>query len=332
MILCKFPPYFLRGLGMKNFPSLDSIKNAAERIRPYIHKTPVMTCSSIDDLAGARIFFKCENFQKMGAFKFRGASNAVFSLTEEECKKGVATHSSGNHAAALARAAKLRGIKAIIVMPTTAPSVKKAAVERCGARIVLCEPTQKARQDTLEKIARETGAIVIHPYNDERVIAGQGTAALELLDEIPGLDIVMAPVSGGGLLSGTSIAVKESNPKTLVLGTEPAGADDACRSLKQGKIVLCENPQTIADGLRMSLGEKTFPIIQKYVDDILTVSEEGIIQGMKLVWERMKIVIEPSAAVPVAALLEKKADFTGKRIGVILTGGNVDLDRLPWNQ
>lgn len=315
---------------MNVFPSLDNIKDAAQRIRPYIHKTPVMTCSSIDNLTGARIFFKCENFQKMGAFKFRGASNAVFSLTDDECKKGVATHSSGNHAAALACAAKIRGIKAFIVMPTTAPSVKKAAVERCGAQIVLCEPTQKARQDTLEKIARETGATVVHPYNDDRVMAGQGTSALELLAEIPDLDIVMAPVSGGGLLSGTAIAVKETNPKTSVLGTEPAGADDARRSLKQGKIVLCENPQTIADGLRMSLGDKTFPIIQKYVDDILAVSEEGIIQGMKLVWERMKIVIEPSAAVPVAALLENKADFAGKRIGVILTGGNVDLDRLPW--
>ncbi|MBN1902537.1 pyridoxal-phosphate dependent enzyme [Candidatus Sumerlaeota bacterium] len=317
---------------MKVFSSLDDVRAAAERIRSYIHKTPVMTCSSIDDLIGGRIFFKCENFQKMGAFKFRGASNAVFSLTDKECGKGVATHSSGNHAAALSRAAQIRGIKAIIVMPTTAPSVKKAAVERCGAQIVLCEPTQKARQDTLDHIARETGATVVHPYNDERVIAGQGTAALELTSEIPDLDIITAPVSGGGLLSGTAIAAKETHPRISVLGTEPAGADDAHRSLKLGKIVLCEHPQTIADGLRMSLGEKTFPIIQKYVDDILTVSEEGIIQGMKLVWERMKIVIEPSAAVPVAALFEHKAIFSGKRIGVILSGGNVDLDHLPWSK
>jgi len=308
----------------------DSIRRAADRIRPFIHKTPLLTCSSLDELIGATIFFKCENFQKTGSFKIRGAVNAVFSLTEEEARKGVATHSSGNHAAALSYAANLRGIEATIVMPQNAPSVKKMAVERCGARIVLCEPTQKARQETLEEIARESGASVIHPYNNELVMAGQGTAALEIMEEVPDLDVVVAPVSGGGLLSGTAVAVSETNPATRIFGAEPENADDARRSLKTGKIVACKNPRTIADGLRMSLGEKTFPVIQRYVEDILTVSEEGIIRGMRLIWERMKTVVEPSGAVPLGVLLEKSEFFSGKRIGVILSGGNVDLDRLPW--
>jgi len=311
-------------------PTVQDIKAAAERIRPYIHRTPVLTCESINQLAGANIFFKCENFQKVGAFKIRGASNAVFSLSPEECQKGVATHSSGNHAAALAYAARLRGIPALIVMPHNAPSVKRAAVERYGAQITFCEPTAKARQDTLAEIVRQTGATVVHPYNDYRVIEGQGTAALELMEEVRDMDVILAPVSGGGLLSGTAILVKGISPRTLVMGTEPEGADDAFRSLKEGRIVVCENPKTIADGLRMFLGNLTFPIIQKHVSGIITVSEEAIVQGMKLVWERMKIVIEPSSAVPVAALLEKKFDFRGMRIGVILTGGNVDLDNLPW--
>jgi threonine dehydratase len=315
---------------MTTCPTVQDIKAAAERIKPYILRTPVMTSESINREVESEVFFKCENFQKVGAFKIRGAANAVFSLSDEECRKGVATHSSGNHAAALTYAASLRGIPAFIVMPNNAPSVKRAAVERYGAKIYFCEPTAKARQETLEQVVRQTGATVVHPYNDYRVIAGQGTAALELLEEVPDLDVVLAPVSGGGLLSGTAILVKGISPRTLVMGTEPEGADDAFRSFKEGRIVVCEHPQTIADGLRMFLGDKTFPIIQKHVNGIITVSEEGIIRGMKMVWERMKVVIEPSSAVPVAALLEKKADFAGKRIGVILTGGNVDLDRLPW--
>jgi threonine dehydratase len=328
--MCRKAPFLLRFGNMMSCPTVQDIRAAAERIRPYIHRTPVMTSESINRDVEAEVFFKCENFQKVGAFKIRGASNAIFSLSPEECQKGVATHSSGNHAAALAYAACVRGIPALIVMPHNAPSVKRAAVERYGGKITFCEPTAKARQETLENIVRQTGATVVHPYNDYRVIEGQGTAALELLDQAPDLDVVLAPVSGGGLLSGTAIAVKGISPNTLVMGTEPEGADDAFRSLKEGRIVVCENPKTIADGLRMFLGDLTFPIIRKHVSGIITVSEEAIVRGMKLVWERMKIVIEPSSAVPVAALLEKKADLRGRRIGVILTGGNVDLDNLPW--
>jgi len=315
---------------MITIPTLDDIRDAAEKIKPYIHKTPVMTCQSINRMAGAEIFFKCENLQKVGAFKIRGASNAVFSLTEQQCQKGVATHSSGNHAAALALAARLRNIEAVIVMPKTAPLVKKEAVKRSGAKIVLSEPTQKDREKTLEQVAGEKGMTIIHSYDNPKVIAGQGTSALELLSQAPNLDIVIAPVSGGGLLSGTSIAVKGVSPETQVWGAEPEAANDAYLSLKSGKLVRCDNPQTIADGLRMSLSERTFSIIRKNVTDIITVNEEEIISSMRLVWERMKIIIEPSSAVPVAAVLKNKKNFSGKRIGIIISGGNVDLDRLPW--
>ncbi len=312
--------------------TLADIQAAAERIRPYAHRTPVLTCAGLDALALARgrLFFKCENLQKAGAFKFRGACNAVFSLSEKEAAKGVATHSSGNHAAALALAARLRGIQAHIVMPHTAPGAKKAAVEDYGGRITFSEPTRESRQSTLAAVVEQTGAIYIPSYDDPRIIAGQGTAAAELVEEVPDLDMVLAPVGGGGLISGTAVAVSELSPSTLIIGAEPANADDAYRSLKEGRIVPSCDPQTIADGLLMSLSPLTFGIISERVERIVTVSEEAIVSAMRHVWERMKIVIEPSAAVAVAAVLGNDLDVTGKRVGIILSGGNVDLERLPW--
>jgi threonine dehydratase len=283
-------------------------------------------------MANAELFFKCENFQKVGAFKFRGACNAVFSLSDDGASRGVATHSSGNHAAAVALAAQLRGVEALIVMPKNAPSVKVAAVAGYGGKIVFCEPTLDARESTLTKVVEETRAAFVHPYNDHRVIAGQGSAALELLEEVVGLDVVMTPVGGGGLLSGTALAVSELSPATRVVGAEPEGADDAYHSLQQGRIIPSLEPRTVADGLLTSLGDLTFPIIKAHVHEIVTVSEEAILSGMRHVWERMKIVIEPSAAVPVGVLMEKKIDLSGARIGVILSGGNVDLEKLPWVQ
>jgi threonine dehydratase len=310
--------------------TLTNIYQAAERIRPYAHRTPILTCASLEEQVGARVFMKCENLQKVGAFKFRGACNAVFSLTNEEAARGVVTHSSGNHAQALALAARMRGIPAYIVMPENAPAVKKAAVAGYGGQITFCGPTLKARETTTEQVVEKTGATVIHPYNDYRVIVGQGTAALELLEEIPDLDVVIAPVGGGGLLSGTAIAAKGTSPNIRVIAAEPEMADDAYRSLQAGHIIPSENPKTIADGLLTSLGDKTFSIIREYVEQIVPVSEAGILAAMKFIWERAKIVIEPSAAVPVALLWERKIDLSGLRVGVILSGGNVDLDRLPW--
>jgi threonine dehydratase len=310
--------------------TLDGIREAAKRIKPYIHRTPVLTCQSLNERVGASVYFKCENLQKVGAFKFRGATNAVLSLGEHEAKWGVCTHSSGNHAQALARAAALRGIPAYIVMPKNAPGVKKAAVAGYGGKISFCEPTLEARESTLDRIARETGAVVVHPYNDERVIAGQGTAALEFLEQCPDIDAVIAPVGGGGLLSGTSIAVKGLKPGIRVIAGEPEMADDAYRSLREGKILPSVNPTTIADGLLTSLGTLTFPIIRDHVEQIVTVSEQGIIDSMRFIWERAKIVIEPSSAVAIAVLWEKKIDLRHLRVGVILSGGNVNLERLPW--
>jgi threonine dehydratase len=317
---------------MNSAPGLKEIEEARDRIRDFVHRTPILTCQSINEKVGASLFFKCENFQKAGAFKIRGACNAVFSLPEEEARRGVATHSSGNHAAALALAARWRGVPAYVVMPENAPQIKKTAVAGYGANIFFCKPTLEAREETLARVLASTGSAFIHPYNDARVIAGQGTAGLELCEDEPELDAVMAPVGGGGLLSGTSIAVSAVLPSTMVIGAEPEQADDAYRSLQAGRIVPAGNPQTIADGLRTSLGDMTFAVIQKYVKKIVTVTEEGITEAMRTVWERMKIIIEPSAAVPLATLLTKRIDLSGKRVGVIFSGGNLDLDRLPWQK
>jgi threonine dehydratase len=311
---------------------LEDIRQAHKRISPFIHRTPVLTCRAINDMCGATLFFKCENFQKVGAFKIRGACNAVFSLSDGEARQGVATHSSGNHAAALALAARWRGIRAYVVMPENAPDVKRKAVAGYGGQIIFCEPTLQAREENLAEVVDRTGAAFVHPYNDDRVISGQGTAALELCEEVADLDVVMTPVGGGGLLSGTAIAVSSLSAKIDVIGAEPERADDAHRSFLAGRIIPVQNPDTVADGLRTSLGDLTFPVIRRYVKEIMTVSEEGIIEAMRLVWERMKIIIEPSAAVPLGALLIKGKDLSGKRVGIILTGGNVDLDRLPWSR
>ncbi len=310
---------------------LDSIRAAHERIRPHIHRTPVLTSSRLNEASGSSLFLKCENFQKIGAFKARGATNAVFALDDATARRGVATHSSGNHGAAVARAAKLRGIPAHIVMPSNSAKVKVRAVESYGVHIVFCEPTEKAREATCAEAIKETGATLIHSFENENVVAGQGTAAVELLEDVSDLDVVMCPVGGGGLLSGTAIAVKLMRPKIKVIAVEPANADDAAQSFRAGRRLITEKKFTIADGLRTNVGEPNFAIIQRYVDDIVTVSEEAIVSAMRTIWETMKIVIEPSAAVPYAAILEPVIDVNGKRVGIILTGGNVDLDALPWN-
>lgn len=310
-------------------PTLTDIQQAAERIRPYAHRTPVLTCASLNQQVGAQLFLKCENLQKVGAFKFRGACNAVFALSAAEAERGVVAHSSGNHAQALALAAQLRGIPAYIVMPNNAPAVKKAAVAGYGGQITFCEPTLAAREATQAQVVAATGATVVHPYDNDAVITGQGTAVLELLQEIPDLDVVIAPVGGGGLLSGTAIAATALSPRIRVIGAEPELADDAFRSLAAGKIIPSTNPRTIADGLLTSLGSRNFPIIQQHVEQIVTVSEAAIIAAMKFTWERAKIVIEPSAAVAIGVLWERKIDLTSQRVGIILSGGNVDLERLP---
>lgn len=315
---------------MTAVPTFDDVQKAASRLAGLVHHTPVLTCSSLNERLSAQVFCKCENFQRAGAFKFRGASNAVMSLSDDEAKQGVATHSSGNHGAALALAARRRGVPARIVMPTNAPQSKKAAVAGYGGTIVYCEPTQEAREATLETVVRDTGAAFVHPYDNARVIAGQGTAALELCAEVPELDVILAPVGGGGLVSGTALAAAACSPGTQVVAAEPEAADDACRSLAAGQILPANYPDTVADGLRTSLGQLTFAIIQRHVAQIVTVSEDAIVAAMRYVWERMKIVIEPSSAVPIAALLDDRLHVSGKRVGVILTGGNVDLERLPW--
>jgi threonine dehydratase len=312
------------------FLDLDSIRAAHERIRLYINHTPVLTSSRLDDASGASLFFKCENFQKIGAFKARGATNAVFSLDDATALCGVATHSSGNHGAALARAAKLRGIPAHIVMPSNSAKVKVRGVESYGAHVVFCEPTEAARESACEDVIAKTGATLIHSFENEDVIAGQGTAAVELLEGVSDLDLVMCPVGGGGLLCGTAVAAKSMRPKIQVVAVEPANADDAAQSFRAGRLIRIEKKFTIADGLRTNVGAPNFVIIQRYVDDVVTVSEEAIISAMRTIWETMKIVIEPSAAVPYAAIAESRIDIDGKRVGIVLTGGNVDLDALPW--
>jgi len=315
---------------MRKLPVFADIENAHQKIQKYVHRTPVLTSSAINEITGGNLFFKCENFQKAGAFKFRGATNAVFSLSEEEAKKGVATHSSGNHAAALALAAKMRGIPAHIVMPENSPEIKKKAVAGYGAEITYCKPTLQARETTLAKVVAQTGATEIHPYNNFFVIAGQGTAAREMIEDCGDFDCIITPVGGGGLLSGTAISVKHLLPECTVIAAEPAGADDAYRSFQAKRMIPSENPKTIADGLLTSLGERNFAIISEKVDDIVTVSEEKIVEAMRLIWERMKIIIEPSSAVPLGAILEGKIDIQNKKTGVIISGGNLDLGRLPF--
>jgi threonine dehydratase len=312
------------------FPDVVTIREAAGRIKNYINRTPVLTSRSINETFHCEIWFKCENFQKVGAFKARGATNAIFSLDESSLAHGVATHSSGNHAQALSWAASLRKTKAFIVMPSNSSKVKVAAVKNYGGIITFCEPTLEARESTLAKVIAETGATEIHPYNNLRIIAGQATAAKELVEDIPGLDILMAPVGGGGLLSGTALSARFFSPGTRVIAAEPEQANDAYLSFTKKKFFPSVNPDTIADGLRTSLGTLTYPIILDNVHEIVTVSEESIIKAMRYLWERMKILIEPSSAVPFAAIAENKIDAGKKKIGIILSGGNVDLDNLPW--
>lgn len=314
-------------------PTFSDIQQAHKKIKNRIHRTPVLTNRQVDERAGCKVFLKCENFQRVGAFKFRGACHAVFSLSEEEAKKGVATHSSGNHAQAIALAAKMRGVPAYIVMPENSPDVKKRAVKGYGAEITFCESTQQAREATLEEVVQQTDATFIHPYNDPRIIAGQGTSALELLEDYPELDIILVPVGGGGLASGTAIAAAGLKPKLKVIGCEPEIANDAYLSLKTGELQPSKNTQTVADGLRTGLGELTFACLQKHLHSIVTVTEDEIVEAMRFVWERMNIIIEASCAVPVAVLFNDKIPDTGdNNVGIIITGGNVDLDHLPWNE
>ena len=309
---------------------LPAIRSAYGRIQAHIHRTPVLTSSRLDEASGASLFFKCENLQKIGAFKARGATSAVFSLDDASARHGVVTHSSGNHGAAVARAAKLRGIPAYIVMPSNSANVKLQAVQGYGAQVILCEPTEEARDIKCAEVIKETGATLIHSFENEHVIAGQGTAAMELLEDVPNLDVITCPVGGGGLLSGTAIAAKSMRPQVKVIAAEPENADDATQSFRAGRRLVTEKKFTIADGLRTNIGEPNFTIIRHYVDDIVSVSEEAIVSAMRTIWETMKIVVEPSAAVPYAAIQESKIDTRGKRIGIILTGGNVDLGALPW--
>lgn len=305
----------------------EIIEQAHERIRPYIHRTPILTSTGLDEISGCSLYFKCENFQKIGAFKARGALNAVLSLSAEQRAKGIATHSSGNHAQAVARAARMVGVPAFIVMPKNAPEIKKTGVRAYGGQIFECEPTTEARERMLDEVLKQTGAALVHPFNDYAVIAGQGTAAKELIEDAGvKLDVILTPVGGGGLLSGTLLAVKFFSPGTEVVAGEPAGSDDAWRSLQSGKIEPAQS-QTIADGLLTSLGDKTFAIIRQHVKEIITVTDAEIVAAMRLIWERMKIIVEPSCSVPFAAVLKAKEKFAGRKVGIILSGGNVDLQR-----
>ena len=310
--------------------TMADVLAAQARIAPFIHRTPVITSHALDAILGCRAYFKCENLQRAGAFKARGAHNAVFQLSEAQARAGVVTHSSGNHGAALALAARNRGIPATVVMPANAAEVKKSAVARYGARVALCEPTLEARERTTAQILAASGAELVHPYDDLRVMAGQGTVALELLEEVPDLDVVLCPVGGGGLLSGVAVASKALRPAIRVVGAEPEQADDAHRSLRAGRRLPPGHPHTIADGLRGALSERTFAVIRAHADDILTVSEASIITAMRSAWEILKVLIEPSAAVPLALLMQHRTLAAGGRVGVVFSGGNVDLERLPW--
>ncbi len=310
---------------LQPLPSYADVEAAAARIAPHVHRTPVVTSASLDRAAGASLFFKCENLQRVGAFKMRGASNAVWSLGEGEARRGVLTHSSGNHGAALARAATQRGMRSWVVMPENAPASKRRAVEDFGATVVACAPTLQAREATAARLLVETGAVLVHPYDDARVIAGQGTAARELLQEVPDLDLVVAPIGGGGLLSGTAIATAALAPRAAVWGAEPSGADDAQRSLAAGRIVPVDSPRTVADGLRATIGPLPLAVLTAHAVRIATVDDAAILAAMRFFWERTKLIIEPSAAVAVAVLLERAIDAAGARVGVILSGGNLDL-------
>ena len=309
----------------------NDIESAHHRISNFIHNTPILTCENINTETKTSIFFKCDNFQKTGSFKIRGATNTILQLSKKQLTNGVITTSSGNHGAAVSSAASKLGASIKVIMPDNSPKFKVDNVQRYGGEIIFCEPNIKARENTLKKMVQETAATIVHPYNDEKIIAGQGTAAKELLESIPDLDVIIAPVSGGGLLAGTLLAAKNINPNIKIYGAEPKNADDAYQSIKNKKIVFNKTTDTIADGLRAQVGTITFPIIQKYVDGIILVSEEMIIQSMRMIWQRLKIIIEPSSSIVLAALLIKNEQFYNKRIGLILTGGNVDLDTLPWN-
>jgi threonine dehydratase len=311
-------------------PGYDDVLAAEERIRPHIHRTPVLTSTYLNELSGTTLFFKCENFQKAGAFKVRGACNAVFGLDKTTAARGVATHSSGNHALSLSYAAGRRGIPATVVMPRTAPEVKKAAVRSYGGIIVECEPSTSAREAALAEVVAESGADIVHPYNDPRVIAGQATCSRELLEKLGKLDAVVAPIGGGGMISGTCLTLASIAPETTIYAAEPANADDACRSFKAGHIIADDAPQTVADGLKVPLKALTWHFVSNHVEDILLASEQEIVAAMYLTWQRMKIIIEPSSAVPLAVILNNPDIFAGKRVGIIVTGGNVDLDKLPW--
>jgi threonine dehydratase len=325
----------MKGLEMKDFnglivPTFDDVLAAHERVKPYIHRTPVLTSSYLDDLTGARLFFKCENFQKAGAFKVRGACNAVFGLSEEMAARGVATHSSGNHALSLSYAAGRRGIPCHVVMPRTAPQAKKDAVRGYGGMITECEPSTSSREAVFAEVHARTGAEFVHPYNDPRVIAGQGTCSRELMEQVPGLDAVIAPIGGGGMISGTCLTLSALAPEVEVFAAEPLNADDAARSFRAGHIIADDAPETVADGLKVPLKDLTWHFVQGHVKDVLTATEDQIVDAMKLIWKRMKLVMEPSSAVPLACILANRDRFRGRRVGVIVTGGNVDLDALPW--
>ncbi|CTQ65819.1 beta-hydroxyaspartate dehydratase BhcB [Roseibium alexandrii] len=311
-------------------PTLEDMLVAHERIKPHVHRTPVLTSSFLNDLTGAELFFKCENFQKAGAFKVRGASNAVFGLDEETAKSGVATHSSGNHALSLSYAAGRRGIPCHVVMPRTAPQAKKDAVRGYGGIITECEPSTSSREAVFTEVEKKTGAEFVHPYNDPRVIAGQGTCSKELMEQTDGLDMVIAPIGGGGMVSGTCLTLSNLAPGVKIFAAEPEQADDAARSFRAGHIIADDAPNTVADGLKVPLKDLTWHFVSNYVSDVLTASEQEIVEAMRLTWARMKIVMEPSSAVPLATILKNKHIFAGKRVGVIITGGNVDLNKLPW--
>lgn len=311
-------------------PNYDDMQAAHERIKPYVHRTPVLTSSFLNELTGAQLFFKCENFQKAAAFKVRGASNAVFGLSDEQARQGVATHSSGNHALSLSYAAGRRGIPCHVVMPSTAPQAKKDAVIGYGGQITECEPSTSSREAVFAEVHARTGADFVHPYNDPRVIAGQGTCSRELVEQVEGLNAVVAPIGGGGMISGTCLTLSHQAPDIQIIAAEPEQADDAYRSFKAGHIIADDAPVTVADGLKVPLKDLTWHFVSNHVTDILTASEEEIVDAMRLIWARMKIVVEPSSAVPLATILKNKTRFAGKRVGVIITGGNVDLDKLPW--